>query len=124
MFLPDHLAHDVENKFHAYGFDYKTIAHWLVIQSKAFSGKPFKHYFDMPVNELPYIHRVNRDVLKEGLQIMLPEMKCYRYEYAHSNHKLGIGTTKLRLRFGDKADGENVYGQCVYEVLKEREALE
>ena len=124
MLLPENLAHDAENPFHAYGFDYKTMAHWIVIQSKAFSGKPFKRYFDKPVEELPPIHRVNKEVLKEGLRIMLPPMNYAKYEYAHSNDKLGIGCTKLRLRFGEPPSGENVYGICVSEVLKERKALE
>ena len=124
MFLPDELAHDVENKFHAYGFDYKSMAHWIVIQSRAFSGKPFLHLFNRSIDKLPKIHKVNRDVLKEGLRFMLPEMKYREYKYAHSNDKLGIGTTKLRLKFGDTANGQNVYGICVSEVLKEREALQ
>lgn len=125
MFVPDHLAHDAENKFHVYGFDYKSMAHWIVIQSRAYSGKSFKQYFDKPVEELPNIHRVNKEVLKEGLRFMLPKtMKYNTYKYAHSNDKLGLGATKLRLRFGQKAQGENVYGICVTEVLKERHALE
>lgn len=123
MFLPDNLAHDAENHFHAYGFDYKSMAHWIIIQSRAFSGKPYKHFFNWSIEKLPKIHKVNKAVLKDGLRFMLPEMKCQDYEYAHTNDKLGIGTTRLRLKFGDTANGENIYGICVTEVLKEREAL-
>lgn len=123
MFLPDHLAHDVENEFIAYGFRYKSIAHWIVIQARAVSGKTFRHYFDKEIEDLPNIHRASFEVLKEGLRFMLPPMKYCKYKYAHTNHKLGLGTTKLRLRFGEPADGENMYGKCVSAVLKERELL-
>ena len=121
MFLPDHLAHDIENEFLAYGFRYKSMAHWIVIQARAVSGRPFRHYFDKNIEDLPNIHKASAAVLKEGLHFMLPPMKYYKFEYAHTNHKLGIGTTKLRLRFGEPADGENMYGRCVSAVLKERE---
>lgn len=123
MFLPDHLAHDVENEFIAYGFTYKSMAHWIIIQARAVSGKTFRHYFDKEIDDLPNIHRASEEVLKEGLRFMLPPMKYYRFKYAHTNHKLGLGTTKLRLRFGEPADGENMYGRCVSAVLKEREFL-
>ena len=123
MFLPDHLAHDTVNEFIAYGFKYRSMAHWIVIQARVASGKSFRHYFDKEIEDLPMIHRANAEVLKEGLEFMLPPMKSYTYEYAHTNPKLGIGTTKLRLRFGDPADGEDMYGKCVTEVLREREAL-
>lgn len=124
MFLPSELAHDAPNEFVLYGFTYKTMAHWITVQAKARAGKRFKKYFDMPVKDLPPIHRVNAEVLKEGLREMLPPMKYYKFRYAHTNDRLGIGTTRLRLRFGDPALGNNVYGVCVSEVLKEREALE
>lgn len=123
MFLPDHLAHDAENEFMVYGFKYKSMAHWIVIQARAAAGKTFRHYFDKDIKDLPTIHRANADVIKEGLNYMLPPMKYHQYEYAHTNSKLGIGTTRLRLRFGEPALGDNVYGKCVSAVLKEREEL-
>lgn len=124
MLLPEHLAHDAPNEFTLYGFTYKTMAHWITVQAKASAGKDFKKYFDKPVNELPPIHRVNAEVLKEGLRVMLPPMKYKKYRYAHTNDRLGIGTTRLRLKFDDPALGNNVYGVCVAQVLKERDALE
>ena len=54
MFLPDHLAHDVENEFTAYGFKYKSMAHWIVIQARAVSGRPFRHYFDKKIEDLDF----------------------------------------------------------------------
>lgn len=124
MFLPAHLAHDAPNHFYAYGFLYRSMKHWIVIQARAASGRAFMHYFDKTIDELPTIYRVNLDVLKEGLRFMLPEMKYMSYKYAHTNDKLGIGTTQQRLMFGDPCDGDNFYGICVSEVLKERKALE
>ena len=123
MFIPDHLYHDVPNPFYLYGFRYESIAHWLVIQSQAKKGYAFKQYFDMPIDKLPRIVQVNRDVLEEGLQQMLPNMKAKDYKYAHSHSILGIGTTKFRMRFGDDANGLDVYGQCFTSVLKRREDL-
>lgn len=123
MYVPDHLAHDVENEFMAYGFKYKSMAHWIIIQARAVSGKSFRHYFDKNIEDLPTIHRASSEVLKEGLRFMLPPMKAYKYKYAHTNHKLGMGTTRLRMRFGEPADGEDMYGKCITYVLKERERL-
>lgn len=120
MFLPDHLAHDAENEFNAYGFTYKSMAHWIIIQARAAAGQTFKHYFDKSIDELPTIHRINPDVLKEGLHIMLPNMKYKKFLYAHKNDRLGLGTTKLRMKFGEPAIGDNLYGIYVSEVLKER----
>ena len=88
MFLPDHLAHDTVNEFIAYGFKYRSMAHWIVIQARVASGKSFRHYFDKEIEDLPMIHRANAEVLKEGLEFMLPPMKSYTYEYAHTNTKL------------------------------------
>ncbi len=123
MFLPGYLAHDVENEFTAYGFTYRSMAHWIVIQARAVSGKTFRHYFEKNIKDLPEIHRANAEVLKEGLRFMLPPMKHVKYKYAHKNHKLGIGTTRLRILFGEPADGENMYGKCISAVLKERGQL-
>jgi hypothetical protein len=123
MLLPNHLYHDAPNPFMLYGFKYKTMAHWIVVQSHARRGSPFKHFFDMPVTELPKIYKVNKEVLEEGLDAMLPDIKPQVYRYAHSHPILGIGTTRFRLKFNDNEFGKNAYGQCISAVLKRRGAL-
>jgi len=123
MLVPIHVYHDAPNPFTLYGFKYNTIAHWIVVQAHARRGSPFKHFFDMPAAELPKIHKVNQEVLQEGLEAMLPDMKPRSYRYAHSHPILGIGTTRFRLKFNDDEFGKNVYGQCINTVLKRRRSL-
>ena len=119
-FVPTKLYHDAPNPFTLYGFKYQTIAHFLIIQTHARRGVPFKHFFDMPVEELPPIHWVNRDVLEEGLNAMLPQMTPRKLKYPISHEILGIGTTRFRLKYGDKESGKNVYGKSITRVLKRR----
>ena len=123
MFVPTELYHDTSTPFTLYGFRYESIAHWLVIQGNARKGYPFKHFFKMPIGELPRIVKVSKEILEEGLEAMLPDLKIRSYRYAHSHPILGIGTTKLRLKFGDDENGLNVYGQCINNVLKHRRAI-
>lgn len=119
-FVPTKLYHDARNPFTLYGFQYQTIAHFLIIQTHARRGVPFKHFFDLPVEELPPIHWVNRDVLEEGLNAMLPQMQPRKLKYPISHEILGIGTTRFRLTYGDKESGKNVYGKSITRVLLKR----
>ena len=122
-FVPENLYHDAENPFTLHGFKYRTMAHYLVVQIFARRDLPFKHFFNMDVKDLPYIHCVNRKVLEEGLDAMLPEMSAKAFKYPISHDLLGIGTTKFRLKYGDKETGKNVYGIAMRSVLKRREKL-
>ena len=123
MFVPEHLGHDQPNEFTLYGFTYKTMAHYITIQNFARKGAPFKHLFDLPVEDLPTIKTVHKAILEEGLAAMLPDMDKIPSVYAHSHPKLGIGTTKLRLKFGDKKRGKNIYGKAIKRVLKRRKSF-
>ena len=80
-------------------------------------------FFDMPVEDLPPIHCVNREVLEEGLNAMLPQMQPKPFKYPISHDLLGIGTTRFRLKYGAQETGKNVYGLSMRTVLKRRTAL-
>jgi hypothetical protein len=123
MSIPGHLGHLSVNPFSLYGFEYNTIAHWIVIQDAARRCKPFKHFFGMAPEDLPEIHDVDREVLEEGLEAMLPDMEELPSEYMHTHATLGIGTTQFRLSYGDKKKGKNLYGLSVRRVLKRRRDL-
>jgi len=119
-FVPEKLYHDAVNPFELYGFKYQTVAHFLVIQARARRALPFKHYFEMDVKDLPRIHCINKTVLEEALDAMLPEMEPKDYIYPISHDLLGIGTTRFRLQYGDKQTGKNQYGRSIRAVLKRR----
>lgn len=121
-FVPENLYHDAPNPFTLYGFKYQTIAHYLVIQTNARRALPFKHFFDMDVKDLPEIHCVNKVVLEEGLNAMLPHMPPKKFKYPISHDLLGIGTTRFRMRYGDKQTGKNQYGRSMRMVLIRRAA--
>lgn len=123
MFVPDHLGHDQPNEFTLYGFTYKSMAHWITIQNFARRGAPFKHLFKLPIKKLPPIKIINVEILEEGLEAMLPIMDKIPSVYANSHHKLGIGTTKLRLKYGDPKTGKNIYGKAIKRVLKRRKSF-
>ena len=99
-FVPEKLYHDAHNPFTLYGFTYQTIAHYLVVQTNARRSLPFKHFFDMDVKDLPPIHCVNKEVLEEALNAMLPDMEPKPFKYPISHDLLGIGTTRFRLKYG------------------------
>ena len=123
MFVPKRFGHLEPNEFTLYGFTYPTIAHWIVIQMSAKNGGDFRKYFDMPVEELPEIKRFNHGMLEEGLDAMLPNIKK-DYMYYESMHPiLGIGTTKMRLNFGDKIKGRNLYAISIQKVLNRRKSF-
>jgi len=120
-YVPTKFYHDAPNPFTLYGFHYKSMAHYLVVQMNARRGLAFEHFFEMHVDDLPYIHCVQKKVLDEGLGAMLPkdmEMKNYKYPISHD--LLGIGTTRFRLKYGDKPNGKNAYGKAMKRVLKRR----
>ena len=115
MFIPEYLEHTAENSFTLYGFEYKTMAHYFAVQQAAAQGRPFKHIFDMDVADLPKLVYVRREIVDEGVEAMLHQSKHdisllpVPNEYADKHPVLGIGTTKLRLRYGDKKRGRNLY---------------
>ena len=124
MFLPKKYGHLEPNEFTLYGFTYPTMAHWIVIQMCARNGGDFRKYFDMPVEDLPEIKQFNSGMLEEGLEAILPKNLKNEYEYYDSLHPLlGIGTTRMRLQFGDFIKGKNLYGIAVQRVLKRRQSL-
>ena len=123
MFVPKHLGHLEPNEFTLYGFTYPTIAHWIVIQTSAKNGGDFRKFFDMPVDELPEIKRFNHGMLEEGLNAILPDIKRgYKY-YDSTHHVLGIGTTRMRLSFGDEITGRNLYAISIQKVLNKRKSF-
>ena len=121
-FVPEKLYHDAHNPFTLYGFTYQTIAHYLVVQTNARRSLPFKHFFDMDVKDLPPIHCVNKEVLEEALNAMLPDMEPKPFKYPISHDLLGIGTTRFRLKYGAQETGKNVYGRSMRIVLTRRRA--
>lgn len=128
MFLPKSLYHTSKNPFHLYGFHYKTLAHWFVVQNAAAKGKPFQHFFDMPVEDLPTVAYVPVPVIDEGIEAMfsqnnIPDIRGCPSVYAISDPILGIGTTKIRLEYGDKKRGRNLYGKAIERVLKRRKTF-
>jgi len=123
MFLPEKLYHTARNPFHLYGFQYETLAHWFVVQDAASKGKPFKHFFNMSVDDLPVLQYVPVPVINEGVEAMfsqnnISDVKGCPSEYPISNLILGIGTTKIRLEYGDRKRGRNLYGKAIERVLK------
>lgn len=123
MFVPKRFGHLEPNEFTLYGFTYPTIAHWIVIQTSARNGGDFRQYFGMTVDELPEIKRFNQQMLEEGLDAMLPDIK-HDYTYYDDMHPvLGIGTTKMRLKFGDDVKGRNLYALTICKVLNRRRVL-
>lgn len=124
MLLPECLYHTSENPFELYGFTYKTLAHWFAVQVKASKGEPFKHFFNMDVKDLPELQYIPVAIINEGLEAMMKQnnhnVKGIPNEYACSHPILGIGTTKLRLQYGDKKRGRNLYGKGIEKVLKRR----
>jgi len=123
MFVPKHLGHLEPNEFTLYGFTYPTIAHWIVIQMSAKNGGDFRKFFDMSVDELPEIKRFNHGMLEEGLDAMLPDIKrAYTY-YDDMHPILGIGTTKMRLKFGEDVKGRNMYAVAIRKVLNRRKSF-
>ena len=122
-FVPEHLYHTALNPFELYGFKYQTMAHYIIIQAHARRGLAYKHFFEMDVNDLPRIHCLNKSVLEEGLNAMLPEMEPKNFKYPISHDLLGIGTTRFRLNYGDKQTGKNQYGRSMRVVLKRRRSL-
>ncbi len=124
MLIPEYLYHTAPNPFVLYGFSYKSLAHWFAVQDAASKGKPFKHFFDMTVEELPEIQYITVTVINEGLEAMLNQnnhkIKGIPNEYACTHPILGVGTTKLRLEYGDKKRGRNLYGKGIEKVLKRR----
>tara|TARA_B100001287_G_C22575338_1_gene478321 strand:+ start:164 stop:541 length:378 start_codon:yes stop_codon:yes gene_type:complete len=124
MFIPDQFGHLEPNEFTLYGFTYPTVAHWIVIQTHARFGKEFRHFFDMPAEDLPEIKRFNTSMLDEALEAILPKTLKNKYKYYESMHPvLGIGTTRMRMQFGDPITGKNLYGMSVQRVLKRRSDL-
>lgn len=124
MFLPKKYGHLEPNEFTLYGFTYPTLAHWIVIQMAAKHGGEFRKYFNMPAEELPEIKRFNPGMLEEGLDAMLPKTLKNDYMYYDCmHHVLGIGTTKMRIQFGDHIRGRNLYGKAVERVLNRRKSL-
>ena len=108
------------NEFTLYGFTYPSMAHYIVIQRSAKRGSDFKKYFNMSVEELPEIKQFNHKMLEEGLEAMLPQGSQRWKYYVSMHHVLGIGTTRMRLRFGDEMRGRNLYGKAVQRVLNKR----
>lgn len=124
MFIPKQYGHLEPNKFTLYGFTYPTMAHYIVIQISAKNGGDFRQYFDMPVEDLPEIKRFNHGMLDEGLEAMLPKTLKKDFKYYDCIHPiLGIGTTRMRLRFGDTITGKNFYGIAVNRVLNRRKTF-
>jgi len=123
MFVPKRFGHLEPNEFTLYGFTYPTIAHWIVIQMSAKNGGNFRKYFDMAVDKLPEIKRFNHSMLEEGLDAMLPEIKEMPDYYDNMHPLLGIGTSKMRLKFGDEIKGQNLYAQAIRRVLRKRKSF-
>ena len=76
----------------------------------------------MPIEDLPPVYSINKAALEEALAVMLPEMEPQKFEYPISHEVLGIGTTRLRLKYGDKKNGSNAYGLAMWRVLKRRQS--
>ena len=78
----------------------------------------------MTVEELPEIQYITVTIINEGLEAMLNQnnhkIKGIPNEYACTHPILGVGTTKLRLEYGDKKRGRNLYGKGIEKVLKRR----
>ena len=125
MFVPENLYHTARNPFNIYGFHYETLAHWFVIQNAASKGKPFEHFFDMKATELPKIQYIPVPIIiNEGVEAMIAQnnitAKACSYVYAISDSILGVGSTPLRIEYGDKKEGRNLYGKAIERVLKRR----
>jgi hypothetical protein len=124
MFVPKHLYHTSKNPFNMYGFHYETLAHWFAVQNAASKGQPFMHFFDMNTEELPKIHYIPLHIINEGLEAMVAQNniteKVHSYIYAISDPILGVGSTPIRIEYGDKHDGRNLYGKAIERVLKRR----
>lgn len=124
MLVPECLYHTAENPFELYGFKYKTMAHWFAVQDAAYKGEEFHHLFDKDVSELPRLKYSSVAIIEEGIEAMLQqnkhEIRGLPNEYACSHPMLGIGTTKLRMEYGDKGTGRNLYGRGIERVLKRR----
>lgn len=123
MFVPKRFGHLEPNEFTLYGFTYPTMAHWIVIQMAAKNGGNFKKYFDMSVEELPEIKRFNHGMVEEGLEAILPNMKEIPQYYDNMHPILGIGTSKMRLRFGEEIKGHNLYAIAIQRVLRRRKSF-
>ena len=115
MLVPEYLSHTSENPFTLYGFHYKTMAHFLAVQQAAAKGLPFEHLFAAKVEDLPKLVYVQVGIVDEGIEAMLAQTKhdirSIPTEYASTHPVLGIGTSKLRLSYGDKKRGR-IYIQC------------
>ena len=122
MLIPECLSHTAENPFELYGFTYQTLAHWFAVQCAASKGEPFRHFFHLNVGKLPKLKYIPVSVITEGVEAMLNQNQHTVHgvpnEYACSHPILGIGTTKLRLSYGDKKRGRNLYGKGIEKVLK------
>lgn len=123
MFVPKRFGHLEPNEFTLYGFTYPTIAHWIVIQMSAKNGGDFRQFFDMPVEDLPEIKRFNHGMLEEGLDAILPNIKRGYTYYDNMHHILGIGTTSMRLKFGEEVQGRNLYAISIHKVLSRRRSF-
>ena len=123
MAVPDHLGHLAPNTFSLYGYTYPSMAHYIIIQNYARRGRQFRHIFNTPTSELPPIQVINKQAIEEGLEVMLPEMDTIPNQYFCTNKKLGLGTTKLRHKFGEPITGFNAYGLLIEKVLKKRRGL-
>lgn len=124
MFVPKRFGHLEPNEFTLYGFTYPTLAHYIVIQISAKNGGDFRQFFDMPVEDLPEIKRFNHGMLEEGLEAVLPKTLKQVYKYYDCMHPvLGIGTTKMRMQFGDTLNGRNLYGIAIERVLTRRKSF-
>lgn len=124
MFVPDYLSHTAENPFTLYGYRYKTMAHFFAVQQAAAKALPFKHLFDMQVEDLPKLGYVKPKVIREGVEAMLAQTKhnirTIPNKYASTHFFLGTGMTKLRTEYGEKKRGRNLYGKSIESVLKRR----
>ena len=124
MLVPKYLSHTSENPFTLYGFKYKTMAHFFAVQQAAAKGLPFKHLFNAEVTDLPKLVYVRKAIVNEGVEAMLAQSKhdirSIPDAYASTHPVLGIGTSKLRLAYGDKKRGRNLYGKSIQTVLKRR----
>lgn len=124
MFVPKRFGHREPNEFTLYGFTYPTIAHWIVIQMSAKNMGKYKRYFNMSVEDLPEIKKVNMQMLEEGLDAILPKTLNTKYDYYEDmNPLLGIATTRMRLSFGDTIKGNNLYVKAINRVLKRRNSF-
>lgn len=123
MFVPKQYGHKEPNEFTLYGFTYPTMYHWIVIQMSAKNGGDFRQFFNMTVDELPEIKRFNHGMLEEGLDAMLPNIKSWYAYYDDMHPILGIGTTKMRISFGEKVTGRNLYALAIRKVLNRRKSF-